>query len=493
MRTKKTWLLALSLLLWATAATAGPANAEQLYTSGLRAFQNGDFKKAAADLRASMDAKPQAQTALYLGNAYLKAGRLDEAKEAFESVLKIEPNHPKRVALESLINDIDAHVEVLVKIESTPPGAKIYVDSEAKGVRGETPAEIPVTVGAHTILVAREGYETARREEVLVANKPVAMKIELHGRGCDVSLAAQGPAAARASIDGADSIALPSKVLVREGEHKIVFTSPRYETQTLPLSCGGFKPASLEPVLVLQQGRLAIPSGPGTVVRIDGQLVSVTAEQATSGIGLAPGRHEVAVTVGDEPTRTSFVDVGAGESIQLGLPAEKGAGAFGSRLLYFQLHGGGNITLRDWALGSNAFRAQSGETRVNPSSSAMAGVVIGFQVTPRIAVETEIDWMSLPNQIDTSNGVSYTANVLYHLLPGKMTPIVEGGVGAYQVVAGKLGNDVTARGHLGVGFRGRVAKWLALRADARDVVSKGFEPGGANNIELFAGSEILLR
>jgi hypothetical protein len=493
MRTKKTWLLAFGLLLWTTAATAGPPNADQLYASGLRAFQNGDYKKAAVDLQAAMDAKPRAQTAVYLGNAYLKAGRLDEAKEAFSAVLKMEPDHPKRAAIEALISDIDARVEVAVKVESTPPGAKIYVDSEAKGVRGETPADLSVTVGAHTIIVARDGYETTRREEVLVANKPVAIKIDLHGRGCDVSLAAEGPAAARASIDGADTVPLPSKVLVRQGEHKIVFTAPTYETQTLPLSCDGFKPASLDPVLVLQQGRLSIPSGPGTVVRIDGKLVSVSAEQARGGVGLAPGRHEVAVTVGDEPTRISFVDVGAGESIQLGLPAEKGAGAFGSRLLYFQLHGGGNIALRDWALGSNAFRAQSGETRVNPGSSAMAGVVIGFQVTPRIAVETEIDWMSLPNQIDTSNGISYTANVLYHLLPGKMTPIVEGGVGAYQVVSGQLGTDVAARAHLGVGFRGRVAKWLALRADARDVVSKGFEPGGANNLELFAGGEVLLR
>jgi len=483
--------LALALVLGSHAAFGGPA---ELYASGVASFQNGNYQKAATQLKASMDAKPTSKAALYLGNAYLKLGQVDDAREAFVKVLELEPGHPKKDPIKALIQDIEARVEVKVRVESTPPGAKVFVDSEAKGARGTTPAEIDVTIGRHSIIVVLENHETTTREVVIEAGKPVDMAFALQGRGCDLSLSAKGPPTnARASIDGADTVALPAKVLVRKGAHQIVFTSPTFEPQTIPVECDGFKAAAVEATLLVTPGRLTLPTSAGTIVKIDGKLVAFSAEDAVRGIGLSPGRHEVSVTVGDEPTRTTVVDVGAGESVRLSLPAEKGADTFPSRALYFELAAGANVALRDWNLGSNAYRDQTGQARIAPGSSGMAGLRIGYQVTPRIALETELYWLSLPNQLDTSNGVAYSANVLYHLLPGRWTPVVEGGAGAYQVVSGMLGTDLSGRGHLGVGFRGRAAKWLSLRADVRDVVSKGFETGGANNVEMLAGAEILLR
>lgn len=469
------------------------AGAAESYAAGVNAFQNGNYPRAVTLLQASMEAKASAKAAMYLGNAHLKLGQIDAARASFARVLELEPEHPKRAAVAALIQDLEARVEVKLRVDSTPPGAKIFVDSEAKGEVGTTPAEIDVTIGRRKVIVVLDGYATATREEVIVPGKPVEMSFALEGRGCDVTLSAKGPPAARASVDGGDNVALPAKVLIPKGEHKIVVTSPTFEPQTLPFVCDGFKPAAIEATLLVQQGRLALPTGPGTVIKIDGKLVALSAADAARGIGLSPGRHEVAVTVGDEPTRTTTVDVAAGESVRLGLPAEKGADSFPSRALYFEIAGGANLALRDWNLGSNAFRDRTGQTRLAPGSSVMAGIRIGYQVTPRFAVETEVNWLALPNQLDTSHGFSYSANLVYHLLAGRLTPVVEGGAGVYQVVSGRLGTDLSARGHLGVGFRGRVASWLALRADARDVISRGFETGGANNVELLAGAEILLR
>jgi hypothetical protein len=470
------------------------AGAEELYARGVRSFQSGNYTRAAQDLEASMNAKPTAKAALYLANAHLKLGELQPAKEAFAKVLELEPNHPKRAAIEALMQSIDARVETKVRVESTPPGATIYVDSEASGARGKTPADIDVQVGRRRIIVALDGYESVTREEVLQGGRPASVNVTLHGKGCEVALSAKGPAESRASIDGGEPIALPAKTLIHYGNHKVVFTGAAHEPTELPYDCDGFKPGTLEAALTPRSGRLAIPTGAGTVVKIDGKVVALSEADARSGIGLAPGRHEVAVTVGDEPTRTSIVDVGAGESVQLGLPAEKNGGSgFPSRALYFELVGGGNVALRDWNLGSNAFRAQNGTTRVSPGSSGMAGVRVGFQATPRVAIETEIQWIGLPNALDTSQGITYGANLLYHLLPGRWVPVLEGGAGVYQVVSGKLGADLSGRGHLGLGFRGRATRWLSLRADARDVVSRGFEAGGANNVELLAGAELILR
>lgn len=482
--------LAALLALTTSNALAGPAEQQ---ASGIRAFQNGKYEAAVADLKAAMDAKPSAKTALYLGNAYLKLDELDLAKEAFEALLRLEPNHPKKVTIETLIRSIDARAEVKVHIESTPPGATIYVDDLANGSVGVTPADVNITIGKRRIILVKEGFAQLTKEVVLKTGTPLNLTLPLPGTGCLVHLATSNSSAAVASVNGQEPIALPADLSLPAGDHKVRFTASGYQAKDEPIACDGFAKFNIAATLVPESGRVTVARVAGSVVRIDGKIVAVTPEEATRGINLAPGRHEISITTGDDPPRISIIDVQPGQTIALGLPADSGpAGAFPRRALYFDAIGGGNITLRDWRFGANAFQAQSGRARFTPSSSAMAGARVGFQVTPRFAVETEAFWMSLPNELDTSHGLSYGINAVYHLLPTRVTPVVEGGVGIYQVLTGDLGADLSPRGHLGVGLRARVKKWLSLRVDVRDVISRGFETGGSNNLELLGGAELFL-
>lgn len=482
--------LAALIALHSASAFAGPAEQQ---ASGIRAFQNGKYEAAAADLKASMEAKPDAKTALYLGNAYLKLDELDLAKEAFEAMLRLEPNHPKKVTIETLIRSIDARAEVKVHIESTPPGATIYVDDMANGALGVTPADINVTIGKRRIILVKDGFAQLTKEVVLKTGVPMDLSLPLPGTGCAVHLAASNSRTAVASVNGQEPIALPADLSLPAGDHKVRFTASGYQTKDEAIACDGFKQFNIAATLIPEGGRVTVAHVAGSVVRIDGKIVAVSPEEATRGINLAPGRHEISITTGDDPPRVSIIDVQPGQTIALGLPADSGpAGAFPRRALYFEALGGGNITLRDWRFGANSFRSQGGQARYSPTSSAMAGARVGFQVTPRFAVETEAFWMSLPNELDTSHGLSYGINAVYHLLPTRVTPVVEGGVGIYQVLTGNLGADLSPRAHLGVGLRARVKKWLSLRVDVRDVVSKGFETGGSNNLELLGGAELFL-
>jgi hypothetical protein len=466
-------------------AAAGPSDA---YARGVREFQNRDFKSAARDLKVAMDAKPRAAVGIYLGNAYLELGELDLAKAAFQQVLQLEPDHPKKAAIQTLVASIDAHAEVKLHVESTPAGATVFVDSEATGPRGTTPLDLNVLVGRHTILLKLDTYATESVDQTFTTGAPPPpLAVTLHGNGCDVALSARGPAAARASVDGADAVALPGSVHVAFGDHKVHFTADGYDPQDASLACDGFAPGRIDPVLTPMQGKLLLPRGARVVVRVDGQVVDGDKQV----FALAPGRHEVAVTEGDEPVRTSVVDVVPGQTVALELPAEEAAsGAFPKRALYVGVVGGGNVTLRDWDLGANAFQAQSGAARFTPGSAEMAGLRVGLQVTPRVAIETEAQWMSLPSALDTSQGITYGVAALWHVLRTEWTPVLEAGAGLYQVVSGRLGADLSGRASLGAGVRGRLARWLAIRADVRDVVSKGFS-GPSDNLELLAGAEAL--
>lgn len=470
------------------AGSAALAAPNEAYARGVREFQNRDFQSAARDLKVAMDAKPSAAVGIYLGNAYLELGELDLAKAAFQQVLQLEPNHPKKASIQTLVNSIDAHAEVKLHVESTPPGATVYVDSEATGPRGTTPVDLNVLVGHHTILVERDKYGTESVEQTFVAGTtPPPLSVTLHGDGCNVALSVKGPPASRASVDGAEPVALPATVHVKFGDHKVHFTADAYDPQDASLSCDGFSAAQIGPALSPMQGKLLLPQGARVVVKVDGAIIDGTKDA----FALPPGHHEVAVQEGDDPVRTTVVDVAPGQEVALGLPSEEAAsGAFPKRALYLGVIGGGNLTLRDWDLGANAFVAQNGVARITPGSAEMAGLRVGLQVTPRVAVETEAQWLSLPNSIDTSQGLSYGVSALWHVMRTEWTPIVEGGAGIYQVVSGSLGADLSARAHLGAGVRGRLGRWLAIRADVRDVISKGFS-GPSDNLELLAGAEAL--
>ncbi len=486
------WLAACSVLAAAPAIVAAPS-ADEHQARGIRAFNNAKYQEAVDELKAALELKPSAKSALYLGNAYLELGELQLAKESFALVLQLEPNHPKKAELQNLIKSIEARTEVKVRVDSTPAGATVYVDSESEPARGTTPVDLSLTVGKHVLIVVRDGYATDKRELTLKAGTPVAVSVALAGKGCEVAVSAKGTPGARASVDGAESAPLPAKILVKAGDHKVTVSAASFQSKELPLSCDGFAAGSLEAELAPLPGKLELRQAPGTIVKIDGKIVSVSEADAGKGLALTPGRHQVSVTVGDEPERTSIVDVRPGESVVLGMPDDAISSArFPVRALYVALGGGANLTLRDWRLGANSFRAQDGSSRLTPSSSGVASVLLGFQASARFAAEMELMGLALPNTLDTSKALSWNANLLFHVLPTRWTPIVEAGGGFYQVVAGKLGSDWSPRGHLGLGLRGRLGKSIALRLVARDVISKGFSSGGSNNLELMIGAEALL-
>lgn len=481
--------IAIFLLLASTTASAeAPPPPDKHYTAGVLAFQNGTFDKAIVELKASLEAAPTAKAALYLGNTYLKLGQLEAARDALARALTLDPDGPKAAGIRDLIENIDARTGVKISVTSTPPGATVYIDSRAARPRGTTPVEFSAPLGRHQVLAVLDGYETATQDQEIVAGAPIKVELTMRVPGCDLSLSAETPGS-RASVDGAAPVALPAAVRITRGDHKVAFSADASLPKELVARCDGSGPIALATALIATgKVKIADAAVPGTIVTIDGAVVDITPADATAGVGLPAGHHVITVTAPGKAAWTTSVDVGPGAEVRVVAPpvAE-------SSSLYAGLEGAGNVPLRSWHLGSNSFVSQDGTRGVHPGASPMAGVRVGYRIVPRFAVEGELCWLGLPNQLDSSSqGLSYDANALFSIFRGKWTPTVEGGVGAYQVVAGELGTDVSFRGHLGAGLRGPLTSWLFLRADVRDVVSRGFDSFGANNVEAMVGVETVV-
>src|SRR5258707_13002492 len=97
-RQGRAWMVAvIGLSVGSAPALASPErDAQAHYSTASHAFEEGDFAKAAEELKAAIAIKPTVKALLMLGNTYLKLSQLDDAKAAFEKVLELDPRSSKR-------------------------------------------------------------------------------------------------------------------------------------------------------------------------------------------------------------------------------------------------------------------------------------------------------------------------------------------------------------------------------------------------------------
>ena len=159
---------------------------------------------------------------------------------------------------------------------------------------------------------------------------------------------------------------------------------------------------------------------------------------------------------------------------------------FPSPAVYLGIFGGGSLRLRDWDLGDRMNGLPEG------LGYGEAGLRLGVHVLPQLALEVELGYLPLDNDGDRNHLLAYDLELLFHWLKGNWSPFLSAGFGGYTNLSDNLGKDTDPRGHVGIGLRGLVLPWMALRIDIRDVISDGMDKGGSNNLELLAGLDFFV-
>jgi outer membrane protein OmpA-like peptidoglycan-associated protein len=162
-----------------------------------------------------------------------------------------------------------------------------------------------------------------------------------------------------------------------------------------------------------------------------------------------------------------------------------------SNSAYIGLSGGYNLRLTDWEFG--VFARRDGTAPGEAKSSAIGMLRLGYQIIPHLAIEVEGGY--LPIQASYDNALNHAfkveLNALVHLLSGDWTPFVLVGGGGYQLYSGSLGRDWDFPAfHGGLGLRGLLVPWLALRLEGRGVLSDGFDGQYSRNVEILAGLDL---
>lgn len=156
---------------------------------------------------------------------------------------------------------------------------------------------------------------------------------------------------------------------------------------------------------------------------------------------------------------------------------------------YIGLFGGGHVAAREWDMGKSTHI----DNKRPENLSGMVGLRLGLQVFRPLAIELEGASVPTKGTNGGSNNVmSYSINAYYQFLPGNWTPYFGAGVGIFHNTSDKLGKDIDQRTHVALGLRGLFTPSLALRVEARDVFTDGFDKWGGNLVEAHVGLDIFL-
>ncbi|MCC6996837.1 MAG: OmpA family protein [Deltaproteobacteria bacterium] len=153
---------------------------------------------------------------------------------------------------------------------------------------------------------------------------------------------------------------------------------------------------------------------------------------------------------------------------------------------YLGVAAGGHVPARDWDLGNKLDKG------VKPATSLVVDLRLGLQLFRQLAIEVNAGYLPMtPDGGDSTSVFALDLAVLYHLTAGKWAPFVEAGGGGYlNGAGGGLEGDEDPIVHAGVGLRGLLTKWMALRVMGRDLISDGSDGGGSHNLELTAGLDL---
>ncbi len=178
----------------------------------------------------------------------------------------------------------------VLRINSVPEGAAVYIDGT---VRGVTPLTIRrIMRGQHQLALRKRGYREQRTPiNVTLGRCPFSFNLE---KEFGLLRVLSVPAGAEVYIDGA--LAGKTPLLLKDikfGEHKLRLTLKNFEEkeETLKIDSDRLKTAelSLESILA----GLLVESTPAANLYIDGKLIGVTPQKAG---GLSAGRHVVLLT-----------------------------------------------------------------------------------------------------------------------------------------------------------------------------------------------------
>src|SRR5689334_11581645 len=171
--------LLLVLAIAAPRAARAEGNADEAdleFQIAVDAYAAGDFRSALEHFLASNRLVPNKNVVENIARCYEKlADRTKDPDQAttyyadayryFVDASEVETDASVKADITASLARIAPRISVL-RVDTTPPGAIIYIDRKDLGSRGKSPRPLALPAGKYKVIVEKPGYESATIEGV---------------------------------------------------------------------------------------------------------------------------------------------------------------------------------------------------------------------------------------------------------------------------------------------------------------------------------------
>jgi hypothetical protein len=283
-----------AVLAFLVACAGGVARADDVadeadlhFNLGAEAYQKGDYKAALEHFLASNRLVANRNVEFNIARTYERMTRYPDAFRWYVRALAGENDAATRDRIEAALRGMAPNVAVL-KVETDPPGAKVFLDRKDLGERGSSPQRLGLSPGRYTVIAELPGYEDARGGPVdvhLGAEERISLKlVRILG-----TVHVEGAAGAQIRVDSEDAVAActaPCDVAVPPGRHTLFASRPGAQTATSLVDVAPRAVVTIRPQIVPLTGTLVVDADErDAVIEVDGKAEGFSPALLTVPVG----------------------------------------------------------------------------------------------------------------------------------------------------------------------------------------------------------------
>jgi hypothetical protein len=291
--------------------------AELQFTLGAEAYQKGDLKGALEHFLASNRLAPNRNVLYNVARVFDGMKKYPEAYRYYSQALEGETAEGARSTIEAALKQLALSVAV-VHVETSPPGATLYIERKDLGPRGSAPRSFGLAAGRYRIIAELDGHEPA---EVDVPDTKVGeerrVSLKLTPILGTLAVGGQSKAVVRiGSAEAAPRCTVPCEISLPPGRYSAFATAPGFRPAELKVTISASRRTTVEAALEPFTGTLVVSTDePRALIEIDGKprgftpaILTLTAGPHRIDLSLA-GFRKVSRDVHVTPSSEARLDV----------------------------------------------------------------------------------------------------------------------------------------------------------------------------------------
>lgn len=268
--------------------------ADLQFQLGADRYEAGDFKGALEHFLASNRLVPNKNVLFNIARTYEQLKRAPDAYRYYLLALEGETNPQAQKRVNDALTRITPNVAIL-KVETTPPGATIFLDRRDLGPRGNAPRTLGLPAGKRKVIVEKPGYEPAESEEIdLAIGQERTVTLTLKQILGTAKL--EGEAGAQVKVDdenGRVACTLPCSIDVAPGRHTFFVVKEGYQPGEITAEIPPNQVTAVRARLATQTGAVVVSSDVrDALITVDGAAVGFTPAVLSTPVG----KHTITIS-----------------------------------------------------------------------------------------------------------------------------------------------------------------------------------------------------